>query len=139
MSNGKTKVQKVSMLEEGLSYILEHYDKKTRKGIFIAVNHICDAKERVQETLISREMLKKLKTNEPAAVTGLLARNIVDLLTSEKMAADLTRRQQKRIIRAVAMRLIMELDPEEIEDMTEQLMPTIIDDKTEERDRYMYS
>jgi predicted transcriptional regulator len=131
-------MHKVSMLEEGLSYIFEHYDKKTREGILLAVNHICDARNSARETLISREMIRKLKSKEAVAYTGILARNVVDILTSEGYAAKLEKGQRKRILRAVAMRLIMELDPEEIEDMTEQLMPSVVVEKEERRDRCMY-
>ena len=132
------KTQKIAMLEQGLSYIFEHLDKKTRKGIFIAIGHICDARQTAEEALISDSMMKKMEKYEAQAYIKLAARNIINIVTANEYATRLTKMQRKKIIGGIVTRLIMELDSDEISVIVEHIFPSVAHAKEEERDRHMF-
>jgi len=133
-----SKQECVSTLEEGLWHIFKFFDQVTRDGIFIALDHICEAKGTAEEALLSADMMKKLESKHPVVHTGIIARSVVDILTKGEYVELLEEKTRQNIIKAVAMRLIMELPADEVGEVATQILPEVQREKEEKRDRHMY-
>ena len=116
-------VSEMAAAEEGLACILDDYDQITREGLYTAIEHIINARQKVRFGLLGEENLLALEQQEPILHGGLIARNIVELLTKGDFVNKISSEQYSAILLTIITRLSLELNEQAFQELTNKLLP----------------
>ena len=131
--------QHMAILETCLCYSLGHLDRKTRDNLFSATNIIIDSEQKGRQmSLVSRQMLDKLKQSEKNIETDLVIKHLTNSFLDTIKENGIDKSTKGEILKSVIARLAMELTHEDIKHVINFLLPGVKEKKEESYNRHMY-